>query len=436
MSATPPPAPARYSPGRTWAWVLYDPANTVYPATLTFLFTPFVKSTYGELSWLGIVNFLSMAAAAVLVPSLGALADHTTRTHRYLAWATVACVVALAAWGIDLGFGWLMAWFFVANLTYNLGLLFYNSLLASVAPPERSGNVSALGVGVGYFATIVILLTLLPLEVPTTYKFPVAAGLFLFFSLPCLLFVQDQRHASRGSTAHAVRASMHSLGRTLKELPRHRALFWFLLANFCFVDVLNTAVLFFAELTESTFRPQAESNGVDLFGFVFSGEDGITQLVMVFAMALNTLALVYGLSIGRWTDRAPLAVMACSGLGLLIALVGGAMFAGHSAVGYLCTLVALGAFGLTGVWTAGRKIVILLAPPDQVGQYFGLYGITLKLSVFGGMIYGVVRDNFDAQAALLSQSPQLLLGLLFLAMVRLPKTATDSSIPSSPADRE
>jgi len=41
----------------------------------------------------------------------------------------------------------------------------------------------------------------------------------------------------------------------------------------------------------------------------------------------------------------------------------------------------LGAFGLTGIWTAGRKIVVQLAPPDRVGQYCGLYGITVTLSV-------------------------------------------------------
>ena len=37
----PPPAPGT-SRVRTAAWVLYDLANTVYAATLTFVFTPFV----------------------------------------------------------------------------------------------------------------------------------------------------------------------------------------------------------------------------------------------------------------------------------------------------------------------------------------------------------------------------------------------------------
>ncbi|MCR9246690.1 MAG: MFS transporter [bacterium] len=425
------------TPKGTWAWILYDPANTVYPATLTFLFTPWIAKTWeGGATTIGIVNFASMVIAALLVPALGALTDHTTRTHRYLAYATLACVAALAAWGLDYGFGWLMVWFFVANLTYNLGILFYNALLSSVALDERAGRVSARAVGVGYFATILILFTLLPLKIPATQKFPVAAGLFLFFALPCLMFVRDNRPARAGNAGQAMRAALTSLGTTLRELPQHPALLWFLVANFCFVDVLNTAVFFFSDLTQTTFQSQAAAGEVALFGLDYSGDGGLDLLVMVMAVTLNTLALVFGLLIGPWTDRAPLAVIATSGIALLGALLGGALFAGESAIGYLLTLVVLGAFGLTGMWSAGRKVILLLAPREQVGQYFGLYGITLKLSVLGGVIYGLVRDNFDSKAALLSQSPQLILGLICLAMVRLPRRPGDADGPAPDAPAE
>ncbi|MCA8967924.1 MAG: hypothetical protein KDC48_23795, partial [Planctomycetes bacterium] len=133
--------------------------------------------------------------------------------------------------------------------------------------------------------------------------------------------------------------------------------------------------------------------------------------------------LVTGLSIGAWTDRAPLAVMRVSGVALLGALVGGAAFGGHSALGYLLTLVASGAFGLTGIWTAGRKIITVLAPRERVGEYFGLYGITVKLSVIGGVVYGLVGDGFGSKPAMLAQSAQLLIGLGCLLMVRLPTTS-------------
>ena len=98
MAASPTTEPAAQSSSlRTGAWVLYDLANTVYIATVTFVFTPYASEVLdGDLRGHGVANFLSMIAAAVLVPFFGALIDTTGRTRRYLTLATAACIAALA----------------------------------------------------------------------------------------------------------------------------------------------------------------------------------------------------------------------------------------------------------------------------------------------------------------------------------------------------
>ncbi|MCC7397745.1 MAG: MFS transporter [Planctomycetes bacterium] len=426
----PPASPSsRTSPSwrrlRVGAWVLYDLANTVYAATLTFLLTPHIKARLGGLTTMGAVNFASMAVAGVLVPVLGALVDHTTRTRRYLAIATLLCITALAGCGLDAGPGLLLGCFFVANLAYNVALLFYNALLPAVASDERIGRTSGLGVGVGYFGTILVLAVLLPLPLPVPQRFPIAAGLFLLTALPCLVLVQDPRPPRPGHAGAAVRAAVRATGRALRELPQHRPLFWFLLANFCLVDVLNTAVLYFAEFTVAVFRDQALAGELVLFGHRFAADAELTDFLQVMGLALNALALLFGILLGRWSDRAPLGVMRLSALGLLGALIGGTVFGGHSALGYLLTLVGLGALGLAGLWTAGRKVVVLLAPRARLGEYFGLYGITTKLSVLGSLTYGSIADHFGARPGMLAQAVPLLLGLALLAMVRLPAADHD-----------
>jgi len=423
MAASPTTEPsAQGSSLRVGAWVLYDLANTVYIATVTFVFTPYARAALeNDLRGHSIANFLSMVAAAMLVPFFGALIDTTGRARRYLVISTLTCVGALAGWYLDLGSLWLLACFFAANLAYNVALLFYNSLLTSVAPPERAGRVSGLGVGLGYLGTILVLL-IAPMGSPDKRPFFLTAALlFLGLALPCLLLVKDRRRvtAPKGPLGTVMRDANRRLLTTLKELPKHRPLMWFLLGNFCLVDELNTAVLYFADFTEEVFAPQAEA-GYTLFGAVFQGREGIGEFMQLAGLCLNLIALLVGGSIGRWTDRAPLAVMRSSAVLLLLALLGGAVFGGVSPLGCLCTLVALGAFGLTGIWTAGRKVIVQLAPPDQIGQYFGLYGITVKLSVFGAVVYGYVHHSFGAKPAMLAQSTQLLLGLLCLFMVRLP----------------
>ena len=407
---------------RVGAWVLYDLANTVYIATVTFVFTPYANAVLdGDLRSHGVTNLLSMIAAAVLVPLFGALIDTTGRTSRYLAVATVTCVAAVAGWWLDLGALWLLGCFFVANLSYNVALLFYNSLLTTVASPARAGRVSGLGVGVGYLGTILVLLVA-PMDSPEKRPFFLTAALLFFgLALPCLLLVRARRPAARrpAPLGAVIGDANRRVLATLRALPRNRPLMWFLLGNFCLVDVLNTAVLYFAQFTEQVFAAQA-AKGYTLFGVVFQGPEGVGRFMQIAGLGLNLLALVVGVSIGRWTDRAPLRVMQVSAVALLGGLCGGVVFGGVSPLGYLCTLVALGAVGLTGIWTAGRKVIIVLAPPDQVGQYFGLYGITVKLSVFGAVVYGYVDHAFGAKPALLAQSTQLLLGLGCLLMVRLP----------------
>lgn len=425
-----PPADPRTGPGaslRVGAWVLYDLANTVYAATLTFLFTPYAKRALGgELTGIGAVQCGSMVLAGCLVPLLGALCDQTARTRGYLAIATLACIAGTAGFAADLGAGWLLGCFFVANVTYNLGLLFYNSLLPAVATDERAGRVSGLGVGVGYCGTLAVLGVLLPLPVSTPAKFVLAALLFLVLALPCLVLVRDLRTPRPGDRWQAMAGAAGSLAGTLRQLPRHRSLAWFLLGNFFLVDVLNTAVLFFADFTTEVFRGAVEGDGVSLFGASFRGAGGLDGLLLWMGIALNGLALPFGVLLGRWSERAPLAVMRACGVALLGALAGGAAFGGPSPLGYLLTLVVLGAFGLAGVWTAGRKVVVLLAPADRIGEYFGLYGITLKLSVVGGLVYGLVHDAFGCKPAMLVQGVQLMLGLGCLALVGRPTRAAGS----------
>ena len=208
----------------------------------------------------------------------------------------------------------------------------------------------------------------------------------------------------------------------MKELPQHRALLYFLLANFCLVDVLNTAVLFFGSFTRNVFATAAEDGSLVLFGTIYRGQEGLDSFFALAGLCLNSMALVFGISLGALTDRWPLRVMKLSGLALLFALVGGAWFGGTSALGYLLTLVMLGSLGLSGIWTAGRKVVVLLAPKERIGEFFGLYGITVKLSVIGSTVYGLVADGHGAKSAMLVQSVQLLVGLGLLALVRLPQS--------------
>ena len=104
---------------------------------------------------------------------------------------------------------------------------------------------------------------------------------------------------------------------------------------------------------------------------------------------------------------------------------------------YALSMCVLGAIGRAGIWTAGRQLLIVLAPSDQVGEYSGLYGITNKLSVIGSTTFALVADwsrtnvgeslgvtpavalALSQRDALACQMVQLVLGVVLLYGIRV-----------------
>jgi UMF1 family MFS transporter len=422
-----PPTTASFGRLRAASWVLYDLANTVYAASLTYLFTPYFTETFADRTSVGVCTTLSMLLAGGLSPLLGALIDRTGHARGYLAIATLANIAVMLAWGAGGSAAVLLAGLFVANVAYQSALTFYNALLPSVAPPASEGWLSGVGTGVGYFGNVVVLVSLILVppasfaDVPPYFAFGGVA--FLVFALPCLVLVRDTRAIEPGPLGPALRASTRSLARTLRELPQHRALLWFLVGNFFVVDVLNTAIQFFADFLKESYRDAFAAGSLRWFGMSFGPEaNTMVTFLGVIGLAFSLLAFAFGILLGRWTDRHSLGVLRASTIALAMALAGGACFGGGDTTALTLTLVVGGALGLAGVWTAGRKLVLLLAPRERIGEYFGLYGITVKVSVIGSTTYGVIADHFGSAPALLAQIAPLLLGLFALAMVRMPQS--------------
>lgn len=433
------PAPAleKTLPVPSAAWVLYDTANTVYAAVLTYIFAPYVGELFGGRTVLGITNSVSMIVAGLCVPIFASLADHTGRARLYLIISTMACIGALACFGVSSVPIVVMSCFFIANLGYNAALVFYNSLLASVASSRHQGLVSGMGVGLGYIGTILIVALLgLPEKYGYPATFAISAALFFVLALPCFLLVRERRVQAREKfSAALVKQQFDSVLRTIKGLPKDRAVMWFLLGNFFCVDVLNTAILYFGDFTRGTFfvnngtaaRPDWVARGDVPMVFGIALETP-TALLTWAGLSLNFLALLFGVTLGFMTDKfGSLRVLRLSAAFLVLGLTGAALGGGSNLLLYLVGICGFGALGLAGIWTAGRKLLIELSPREKLGEYFGLYGITTKLSVMGSAVFGIVFDQVTRvtgndlwgwKAALLFQALPLLLGLVLLSLVK------------------
>jgi len=153
------------------AWCSFDWANSAFPTVITtFVFAAYftegvsADKTAGTAAW-GYAISLSAVLIAVLSPILGAIADHGGRRKPWLFILTALCIAASAGlWWVqpNAAFAPLaLVLVVVANTAFETGMVFYNAMLADIAPHDRLGRLSGWAWGLGYFGGLACLAVML-----------------------------------------------------------------------------------------------------------------------------------------------------------------------------------------------------------------------------------------------------------------------------------
>jgi MFS transporter, UMF1 family len=356
-------------------WALYDFGNTIFSfAVVSFAINLWLtdEARYGpgpgQLA-LGIATAASMLLNAAVSPILGALSDRTRRRLPFLAFFTALCVIPTAlVGGSPAAVG--LALYVLANFSYQAALIYYDATLASVSAPDRRGQLSGLGVAVGYLGTIFIAVVLLLLQASVEATFLLAAIGFAFFALPIFLVVRETGEGGERLRPADLIGSWSQLATSLRHAREVRGLRRFLVARFFYTDAVNTVIA-----VMSAFAVRAV---------------GLTErealLVVLFATVVAVIASFgWGSLVDRVGPKRTLtAVLASWCVGLAIA---GAVLS----VPTLLVAAAILGSGLGGVAVSDRVFMLRLSPPERVGEFFGLYGLAGKLSaVSGPLLFGII----------------------------------------------
>lgn len=385
------------------SWALYDFANTIFSLNIVSLyFALWISTDLQGGEYLYPPTFaLSMLMVALVAPFLGHLADHKGQKPFLLAF-TVVCVAATAllAWTTQAGAALLT--FALANFAYQVSLVFYNALLPAVSREGNRGRVSGLGVALGYVGAILGMYLVLPFVDPTAYgwlpsplkgvvdflsvkgfegvdpvrvnAFLPTAFLFFLFSLPIFFWVHEPRDAQHADVGQG---AIREVLRTLRSLPAHRDLLRFLVANFLYADVMHTMILVMAIYAERAVG--------------FSTQAAINLLIAISAVA----AIVGSYFFGWLADRKPVKWVMLLILSQWVVTLVLAFLVRSPMVFYGVGMLA-GA-GLGGVWVVARVCLLLLAPREKIGEFFGLYGVTGKAaSVIGPLLWSGTLYLFQA----------------------------------------
>jgi len=359
-----------------FSWAFYDFANTIFSAiVLTSYFPLYLTEITGKNIYLGAVTTGAMILAALVIPFLGALSDQTGKTKSYLIRTTILTVGFLFCFSFSTNPSVLIMLFLIACFFYHASLVFYNSLLPVAAPPKRQGFASGVGTGLGYLGVVCVLpaMHIVDQTLGRQAVFASAAFFFLIASLPLFLFVPERKQPHAKKFRWGLwKIEWQRIIETLKGLPKTPEILLFFTGNFFVVDALNSMIFWFLVYAREVFHPAQN------------------ELILILA-GVNASAFVAGILTGFLTDRlGALKTMIISSFTLAVSLI--LLMLSPSFLIFVTVAVSGGAFAIAGIWTSGRKVLVEFSPKDKLGEYFGFYGLTTKISVAGSLLFSIVAD--------------------------------------------
>src|SRR3954469_3405394 len=436
------------------AWIFFDwAAQPYFTLITTFVFAPYFATHVasdpagGQALW-GFATAAAGLVIALLSPVLGAIADSSGRRKPWIAaFGALLVIGSSLMWigrpGDPSVIPPLLTAFVIATIGVEFATVFNNAMMPTLVPPHRIGRLSGTGWATGYvggiFSLILVLgflaaspetgrplFGLMPLFGldPISHQGdritgPLTAVWFVIFVLPMFLLTPD--YPARRRLREALREGLSDLRRTLSELPKHKSMAAFLLANMVYTDGLVSLFAFGGIYAAGTFgwnTIQIGSFGILLaiagaFGAWIGGklDDRLgPKRVISGALIILLLAVIWILTVDR--DHVLLMQVAPP-------VPGGGLFAAAAEKVYLVLGCLIGMAGghLHG---ASRTLLIRMAPKDRIAQYFGLFALTGKVTSFvGPLLIGLVTwISASQKAGMVVLVVFFLAGLLLLRRVR------------------
>ncbi|MFN4149242.1 MAG: MFS transporter [Rhodocyclaceae bacterium] len=409
-------------PREVWAWAMYDFANSGFTTVvITALFNAyFVAVVAGDAPWATFAwtAALSVSYALIIVtaPLIGAYADQHAAKKRLLLLATAGCVIFTALlWFAQPGTIVLaIVCVIAANFFFGTGENLIAAFLPELARPKALGRVSGWGWSLGYLGGLVTLGLCLVYVVwseahrhgATDYVpagMLITAGLFALASLPTFLLLKERAQPSPRRAA--LREAWHEVWCTLHEVRRFTDLARFLVCSL-FYQAGIQAVIALAAI----YATQA-------MGFTLKET---LQLIFV----VNITAAIGAFFLGHLQDRIghrrAIALTLCGWIAAILLLWASPASEGGSTTFWFAANLAGLCLGASQ--SAGRALVGLLAPSTRRAEFFGFWGLSVKLSsIAGPLTYGTFTwaSGGDHRSALLLTGSYFVVGLALLAGVNI-----------------
>lgn len=372
------------------AWIMYDWANSAFATTIMAAVLPvYYASVAGStlpgntatVYW-AYTTSISLLAAAVLSPILGAVADFSGSKKRFLTIFMLLGVAGTALLYFVRTGDWLMAslFFVVGEIGFAGSLVFYDSLLPHIAHPEEIDQVSSRGYAMGYLGGGILLavnLAMIMLAPPemtglmTRLSFLSVAVWWFVFSIPLLRTVSEPPRRVLPSEVgqNPVTVSFRRLVQTFRDIRRYRDLFIFLVAFWFYNDGIGTIIK---------------------MATIYGAEIGIGQTALIGTLLMVQFVGIPFAYLFGWLAK-KIGTKQSIYLSLLV-------YTGIAIAGYFMSqewhFWALGFAVATvqgGSQALSRSLFGRLVPKSKSAEFFGFFSVSEKFAgIMGPFVFGLV----------------------------------------------
>jgi len=401
-------------------FALYDFANSAFTTIIiTFIFaTYFAKQiapnpVLGQSYWgwtIGITGFL----VAIIGPIVGSFADKKNRIVFFIRCFSLLCILfTTLLWFSKPSQSYLLYTLVIvgiANLFYELSLIFYNSLLKDISTDKNLGKSSGFGFALGYIGGIVILLISIKLFIDTN-NLPfglvkeesqniraialLVSVWFLIFSIPFLFFVIKE---SKKKIKKNISSNFTDLKKLLWE-KKISVLGKFLIARMLYADGLNAIIVMGGIFAVGVFNLEIKD---------------LLKLSILMNVTAFVGAFVGGVANDKYGSKI---VIIFSLIGLIFSSI--AILFTFS-VSTFFFLAAINGLFIGPIQSASRVVITSMLNKNNQGKGFGLFATSGKLTSFiGPLLVSTVTFLTASQRIGFSAAIILLLsGLIILLNIR------------------
>lgn len=399
-----------------WSWAMFDFANSGYTTVvITTIFNAYFVSMvarnqdWGTFAWTATLA-VSYILIIITAPIIGIYADAYAAKKRLLFFTSIGCIFfTLLLSFVGPGDLWLAIFLVIlANFFFGTGENLIAAFLPEIAKSNSLGKISGLGWSLGYIGGIVSLgcsfaYVLWAQEqghqseqfIPVTLL--ITASLFAISCIPTFLYLKERARPQSLLHGHnVVKEVLSRLSNTIKQLRNFRDLTRFLTCLIFYQAGIQTIVVIAAIYAQQVMG--------------FNHNDTILLVVIV-----NVTAAVGAFVFGIIQDKLghiPTIALTLIGWIIMVLLAWGAQ---DHAMFWLAANIAGLCLGASQ--SASRALVAYFSPLLRHAEFFGLWGLAVKLSsIIGPITYGLISwvSHGDHRLAMLITGSYFIIGLFIL----------------------